>query len=303
MIEGEEVFFLNRSVQIIKEFCSIFDVDETNMSGSDFKSDGFDGFIASLESFPFMSEKRLMVVREWYPTAQDMKNKALAAYLANPTETTILLVVNQKANEQLKKLDCVSVVDCSRASDDVIIKYIRSRTNKAKVIISSSVCQTLIDYCQGDLTRIDTELTKLIDYAASSSEITEQAVKALVAVDKDYQVYEMVNMIARKNYSEAYKIISETKTASEKQMLLSSLYGHFRRMFYCACSKEDNLSVANMLGVKEYAIKKTREQLSNFSVKKIKIVLDKLSQADADFKSGETTIDSVFDRCIFSILT
>ena len=106
------------------------------------------------------------------------------------------------------------------------------------------------------------------------------------------------------NAEKKYSILgAEFLTPGDKQMLLVSLYNHFRRMFYCLTTKEGNATVAEMLGVKEYAVKKTREQASKFTAKRVKAIVDRLAAADAAFKSGEKSIDGVFNECVFAILT
>ena len=151
--------------------------------------------------------------------------------------------------------------------------------------------------------KIDGEVNKLIDYCKDKVEIDEKAVDLLVTKDADYQIYEIVNFISRKDYTDAYKIISEIRTPSEKQMLIVSLYNHFRRMFYCLTTKGDNADIAAKLGVKEFAVKKTKEQAAKFSAKRVKVIMDKLAEGDAAVKSGIKSIDGAFSECIFTILT
>ena len=304
LIEGEEIFFRTRAVEMIKAAClSEPDLNLTKTTGADIKSDGTDALIMSLKSVPFMSEKRVVEVTEWYPTAQELKDKFLKEYFSAPDETSVLIIINEKSADQLKKISSVTVVECARADEQLITRYIRSKATKANLIISASVCAKIIDCCQCDLVKIDGEVDKLIDYCKDKSEIDEKAVDLLVTKDADYQIYEIVNFISRKDFTNAYKIISEMRTPSEKQMLIVSLYNHFRRMFYCLTTKEDNASIAEKLGVKEYAVKKTKEQAVRFSAKRLKVIIDKLAASDAAFKSGAKSIDGVFAECIFTILT
>ena len=304
LVEGVETFFRMRSVEMIKSAClSEPDLNYTRITGAELKAEGADKLIMSVNSFPFMSDKRVVEIAEWYPTAADLKDKALKEYFSAPTETTVLIVVNERSSDQLKKISSVTLVECDRADDQLIMKYIRSKATKAGLIVSSSVAQKIIDYCQSDLVKIDCETDKLIDYSKDNSEITEKAVDLLVTKDADYQIYEMVNCIAGKNYSGAYAIISDIRTPSDKQALLVSLYNHFRRMFYCATTKGDNATVAALLGVKEYAVKKSREQAAMFTPKRLKRITDKLAESDAAFKSGIKPIENVFNECIFTVLT
>ena len=304
LIEGEEAFFRNRASEMIKEVSlSEPSLNYASYTGADLKTQGADVLVMALRSCPFMSDKRVTEVFEWYPSAADLKSKTIKEYFAEPSDTSVLMIVNEKPCEALKKAPSVTLVDCARASEELLVKYIRSKTNKNQLIISTSVCEKLINYCQFDLVRIDKETDKLIDFCRDRAEITDDAVEKLVAKDNDYKIYEIVDFIAGKRYTEAYKIISETRTPSDKQMLLVSLYSYFRRMFYCVTSKEDNAAVAEKLGVKEYAVKMSRKQASSFTPKRLKLVMDKLADGDAAFKTGVKPIDNVFNECVFGILT
>ena len=304
LIEGEEAFFRARAAEMIKNAAMTEpDLNYALFSGADIKQSGGDDLVVALRSCPFMSENRVVEVSEWYPSASELKAKSLKDCFSEPSDTSVLLIVNEKPCDALKKCENVTVVDCSRADLQLIVRFIRKKAGQANLIVSTSVAEKIAEFCQFDMVRIDGETNKLIDYCKDKSEIDMASVELLVTKDAEYKSYEIVNFIAGKNYTNAYKIISEMRTPGEKQMLLVSLYSHFRRMFYCATTKESDLAVADKLGVKEYAVKKSREQAAYFSPKRLKVVMDKLAQSDADFKSGKKLIDNVFYESVFTVLT
>ncbi len=304
LLEGEEAFFRERGEDLIKN--AVMQEPELNYArfeGSTFKQTGFEALVSSLACCPFMSEKRVITVTEWYPTQQDLKDASLKAYFEAPFDTAVLIIINSKKCEALKKLSSVNLVDCARATGELVSKYIRSKTNKAQLIISTKVCQLLQEYCQNDMTRIDLEIDKLIAFKQGEDEITEKDVELMVAKTIDYQVYQMVAFIAEKKYTQAYKVIQDLTTISEKQLLFVSIYYHFRRMFFVSISTESDKELAQMLGVKEYAIVKARQQASSFSAKRLRKILNKLSQLDGDYKSGKLLFDNAFLSAMFTVLT
>ena len=109
----------------------------------------------------------------------------------------------------------------------------------------------------------------------------------MVSKTIDYQVYQMVQFIADKNYNAAYKVIQDLTTISEKQLLFVSVYYHFRRMFFASISSQPDKELAQILGVKEFAILKARQQAASFSPKRLRKILNKLGQLDGDYKSGK----------------
>lgn len=302
LLEGEEVFFRERAEELIKS--AAIEEPQLNYAAFDasYVKQGADNLVSLLSSCPFMSSRRAIVIREWYPAAQDLKDKALKNYFDNPYDTSVFIIDNSKKCDALRKIKTVTVVDCQKATLDLISKFIRSKCNKEKLIISTTTCKLIAEYCLYDMTRINGEIDKLIAYKSGSDEISQKDVDEMVTKSSDYKIYEMVNYIAGKNYDAAYKILEELNGSSDKQMLFVSLYYHFRRMFFVSMSNKNDADLANILGVKEFAVTMARRQARSFSTKRLKKIMDKLSECERSFKSGKITFDSAFIYGVFSVL-
>ena len=71
-------------------------------------------------------------------------------------------------------------------------------------------------------------------------------------------------------------------------MLIGMLYSHFRRLLYTAITPQYDRMPAD-LGVKEFAVRKAKEQAGKFTPKKLKKICDGLQETDFDIKSGRIT--------------
>lgn len=153
------------------------------------------------------------------------------------------------------------------------------------------------------MTRINGETEKLISYALGKSQITEADVDALCVKETDYKLYEVVDFIASRRYDRAYESFTEMlDSAGDGQKLFVSLYYHFRKLFYVSVSNESDKALSEYLGIKEFAVKKAREQARRFSPKRLKAVTDKLEKEDADFKQGKLEAQSAIWNGILNIL-
>ena len=66
LIEGEDAFLRENALRLIKERgLSEPDLNLTNLSGQEVKADA-ELFLTAVQSYPFMSEKRYVVVRDYY---------------------------------------------------------------------------------------------------------------------------------------------------------------------------------------------------------------------------------------------
>ena len=81
--------------------------------------------VAAAQSFPFISQKRLVKVTDFYPTEKEY-NAYLKSYFEDPQPTTVLLIVNSASPKgkgfDLKKAPNVTFVDCGRADEETIKK-------------------------------------------------------------------------------------------------------------------------------------------------------------------------------------
>lgn len=302
LLEGEEEFFRDRGEELI--LSATIEERQLNLAtfeGSSLKQ-GTENLVNLLASCPFMSNKRAICIREWYPTAQDLKDKSLKAYFKNPFDTACLIINNSKKCEALKKIESVTLVDCQKGSIEFISKFIRSKCTNANLIISTSTCKLIAEFCQYDMIRINGEVEKLIAYKFSKDEITDDDVEKMVTKTQEYKIYEMVSYIANKNFDSAYKILQELNNVSDRQMLFVSIYYHFRRLFFVSISNKSDSELAEILGVKEFAIQMAKRQAKSFSNKRLKHIMDKLSECERGFKSGLITFDGAFYESVFNVL-
>ena len=72
LFDGEEEYFKERGEEMLKEkFLGEPSLNYTSFRGETLKGDAISSLIAAAESFPFMSEKRIVKVTDFYPTERE----------------------------------------------------------------------------------------------------------------------------------------------------------------------------------------------------------------------------------------
>lgn len=305
LIEGEDSFLRENALRLIKsKALSEPDLNLTNLYGQDVKGDS-ELLLTATESYPFMSEKRYVVVRDYYPTATELKSKILQRIFNEPCDFTCTVIINAERSEPLKKLQTITVVDCEKADVSLIQSWVRNKALENNVVILESALNKLIEFCSLDMQRISGETEKLISFVGSNSEITEEAVELLVGKDTDFQIYELTEAVARRSYDKSFEILYDLINKNQdKQRLFISIYYHFRRLFHASVSKSTSLELSAYLGVKEYVAKKAKEQAVRFGARRLKQIVDKLGYYDGAFKSGEISVDTaLWNSILNSMLT
>lgn len=301
LVEGEDGYFRSRAVELLK---TAF-VTEPYLNAATFDGETVAGgeVIASLTSIPILSENRMTVIKEFYPKADALKG-GLSDFLENPVKGSVLVIVNEKTSETLKKFKSVCVVSCGAADTALISRWIKATAQNAGVTVSVYVCEKIAEYCLSDMTRVKNETEKLIAYAGANGEITEDAVELLVYRDAEYKIYEMTDYIAKRKFDLAISVINDMLDKGETSgRILSSVYNYFRRILFAAIGGKSDAELASLLGIKEFAVKKTREQAAAFKIRALKKTVDRLGDADLAIKSGKVSADDVMWLNLFEIMT
>ena len=96
LIEGEDAFLRENALRLIKERgLQEPDLNLTNLSGQEIKQDP-ESFLTAVQSYPFMSDKRYVVVRDYTPSATELKGKVIKRVFQEPIDTAVIVIVNSE---------------------------------------------------------------------------------------------------------------------------------------------------------------------------------------------------------------
>ena len=301
ILEGEDAYFRALSLETLKSAL----IKEPTLNVATFDGAGFDmgEALASLTSMPFFSDYRMTVIKEFYPKADAIRG-GLKEFLETPVKGSLLVIVNEKPHDALKKFNSVCVVSCGTAEISVIARWIKATAGAASVKAEDSVCRIIAEYCLSDMTRVKNETEKLIAYVGENGEITKQAVDLLVYRDAEYKIYEMTDFIAKKKFDSAISVIEDMLAKGDTEAkIIAAIYNYFRRLLFVAISDKSNAQTAALLGIKEFAVKKAKEQAAAFKVRALKNAVDRLSDADYAVKSGKMNADDLLWINVFKIMS
>ena len=275
LFDGEEEYFKERGEEMLKErFLGEPSLNYSAFHGENLKGAALTSLVAAAESFPFMSEKRIVKVTDLYPSEKDYENY-LKRYFEHPAESTILLIVNSAPPKgkafDLKKAPNVTRVDCSKGDEETILRWIYTRFRRAGIEADTECCERVMQYCLGDMSRIAGETEKLLAYGANSKKITSADVDEIVYRDTDYKIYEMTNALGAKNYGKYVSVMSElTERGVDAMAVLNSLCSYFRGLLDISLLNRSDAEAASALGMKEYAVKMSRRQLGALGPKRVR---------------------------------
>jgi len=260
--------------------------------------------LKSLNTLPFLNDKRLVIIKEIDVKKNEKLIKALKEYLKKPNDSTVL-VIDEKINSAFKTLEKeenVCVVDCSRVEIAILRKFVLTECDKQNIQIDLQAVNKLIEFTNSDMSKLSLEINKLVNLKLNDKNIEVEDIENNVSKSEEYQIFELTNALMRKDADKALFIVEDIIIGKKNvSSILGLIYNHFRRMFYVKISK--NLSeTASLLNVKEFALMKIREQNTGFSAKKLKDILELCKNTDYSIKSGKLDLINGIYNLIFSIL-
>ena len=147
LFDGEEEYFKERGEEMLKErFLGEPSLNYSAFHGEALKGAALTSLVAAAQSFPFMSEKRIVRVTDFYPTEKEYETY-LKGYFENPSADTILLIVNSsrpKGKFDLKKMPNVTYVDCGKADEETVLRWIYTQFRRAGVRADTDCCERVM---------------------------------------------------------------------------------------------------------------------------------------------------------------
>lgn len=267
--------------------------------------------------FPMMSDRQLVVVKE----AQMMKGlEDIAAYCAQPLESTVLVLLMHKASVDKRKslyktVQKVGVVVDSQPLRDYqvpswIQDYYRSRGLK----IDPSAAALLAESAGTELQTIVAETDKMLrNLPQGCTTVSVEDVERNVGISRQYSIFELTRELSARNGAKALRIAAHIGSAARFSMppAVSALFMHFYRILrYGALlsatpnpSAEDKARV--LVGVNPYFYREYDTAVRNYPLERSVGVVRLLCEYDYLGKGGDgsaATPDELFVELTAKIL-
>jgi DNA polymerase III delta subunit len=296
ILKGDDYFVINSAIKHITSACG--DNNDFNVNIFDDENFTANKLAEAVLMLPLGSEKRLILLKNITKLTENDK-KIISKSLENMSETTCVVLVY---NESWKFIKGGEIVDCGKMDYDILSKYIALELKKANKQLDPDSLRCFIELCSYNMTKISTELKKVIYYSDDPS-IEKTDILSLVSPDEEFQIFQLTECLGNKNGGMTLKILSNFIEKKEPiQMLLGLISNHFRRVAHISISGMQTSELAQLFGVKEYAIQKAKEQSKYFSKIQLKNILSLLEEVDNMIKSGAMAAENAIYYLCFKIL-
>lgn len=286
LIVYDDIYLLNSKIDEItkKDFKDIdrnvYDLDEKDL----------DDALLDLDTYSFLSDKKIVIIKNIENLNDDKKTTHLINYLDNSNPDNLLILTTtkfngtKKINKTLKEK--TRFIKLESDPNTVIKNLLKDYKLEPGVINKISI------YSNNNLDIIKTECDKLINYKDDKT-ITVGDVEKLVVKhlgDSSNIIFDLVKYISssdKKRALEQYKLLQEYNI--DDISLIGLIESQLRLLEEVSIYKKEGLykdDIATKLNIHPYRIQKTMELLNSTNITSINNLIKSLSEIDYKVKAG-----------------
>ena len=269
--------------------------------------------INAAKRYPMNSKYQLVILKE----AQQMRDvDQLEYYLRKPLLSTILVVCHKHGKlDKRKKVaglirDTGVLFEAKPVRDRDLIGFVNGYISRKQLSIEPKAAAMVADFVGADLSRLASELDKLVLTARGEHRITPDLVEQNIGISKSYNNFELRNALLSRDVLKANQIVAyfaENPKANPLPMTLGLLFSYFSNLMlaYYAADKSER-GVAEMLDLRQsWQAKDYIQGMNTFSGVQTMDIIGYLREIDAKSKgvgNSHQTNGDLLRELVYKIL-
>jgi DNA polymerase-3 subunit delta len=320
VFHGTDEFSLKNEIRQIRARMGDPQVADLNTTTLDGKTTSVVDVLASARSFPFLSDKRLVIVEgllTWLTRKGAGKTgksdlDALAGELPQLPDTTRLVfadyVVLDEAHPilHLARRDPHGFVKAFQPPDNPM-QWIMQRVQHYGGQIEPSAAAALGTVAGSDLRALDSECYKLITFAGPDRPINESDIAALTSYVPETNVFAVVDAIAKRDGNEALTLVHRLLNTTKQDAF--SLFGAINRQFRLLLMIREAVDananprqIPDLQRIPGFKRDFLIRQAHTFTLEQLEGIYRALLEVDHDFKQGRIKDDLALDLLVAGLV-
>ncbi len=293
LLMGEEAYFIDSITDLLVESV----LTETEKDFNLYTYYGVDSdvntVIATARRFPMMAERQLVIVKE----AQQLdKLERLDLYAKKPMPSTVL-VINYKHGTVdrrkafVKNISEVGVLfESKRLYENQVPPFIIAWFKEKGIAIDLKSAQMLTDHVGNNISQLIPELQKLeLSLDDGDRRVTSELIEKNVGISKDYNNFELLKAIIKKDVVMANRIVNYYATNPKDYSMMATvsvLFNYFSNLLECFwLPRKDEQSIMNALNLRStFFVRDYLIGLRHYNARKVMAIISDLRTFDARSK-------------------
>ncbi len=337
LLFGEEEFLLDEALTyiqktIIPKFSQDYDIDSIKADDTNINK-----VIDICRSYPFASQKRSVIVRNFdkffsgKTSKKTFEKTALYKYLMNPADSTFLIVTasvdslnglskflgsnKEKAEKTIKSakypfdiiVEKYQWIEFPKVWDNTYPTWIKNRLKAKGKTITDQAIEILIAHTNPTLRDLSNEIDKLLIYVMDRKDINQDDAVSVVGTSRQFNVFELQKAVGKKNLHDSLSILSNMLAVERCEMLVLTILTRYfislmKLLEEPQVNDQTKFAIAGKIGVSPYFINDYVQSKNKYGIKRIERSFSHLIEADEALKTGSTDSFYVLQRMLIQIM-
>ena len=311
LFEGEEEQLKQESLALLRRSVLPEGLEEMNECLTD--SPDTDQLIAAVETLPFMSGKRLIIVRD-HPafSGRGEADEKLISYLPSVPSSAVLLFYCIGKPDARKKLyaavkKCGAVVTFTRMAGAELTRFVTDAFRDLGKECDARTAEYLVFTVGNDASVLMNEIAKISSYCGERTSVTADDVAVLATPSTECTVFQLVDAVVTGQKKRAFtllrnQLLNGTEPASMLALLLRQ-YRYLQHVKIMQYEKRSRAFIQEKLGVSSFISDQYIRQASAYTGGQVKQAVGLCFQMEYGFKSGKLNLDSALETLLLKLLT
>ena len=305
LFTGAEEYLMNEAIEKLKYKYIDPSFEALNYVIIDGKEMGFDNILNACETLPFMSSKKIVIIRDISEIIENDENdfdKAMGLYIEKLDNYLCLILMDRsnnlkKTSKIYKSINKLSgIVDFSKLKGKDLNIWVEEKLKQNNKKISNANLNYFLQQSTYNeynsiktLYDLENELLKVANFSISN-EVTKEDIDLVLTKTFDTNIFNLLSSINKKDSDSAMKIFNEMYISNEPvQRILFMIIRQLRIMLIYKLYKSKGYidgEIQEKLKIKPYEFKKISSQAYNYSEIQLKDALDNILELDIKQKTS-----------------
>lgn len=292
LFSGEEKYLINMYIKKVTDMALGDAPGDFNYSFYNEDNESYESFLNDVESYPIMSDKKVIVLKNTKFVKLKEYQKPLASLLDSIPDYAVVIIVEDEAGKIKKALTDVinkkgEIVEFKKQSSADLRAWVSRRLAQNGKNISTNDAEYLVNLCERSLEKLSVECDKLSS-SAQDETVTRKLIEELVKVPVEYKIFEMSDKLLAGDSENAYKILRGFRISKVQPVVVFSvIYGQFGDLLMFRMLRDENKSAAEFLAPnRKWLAGRLSSDCMKYSKSKLRRGMKLCAEYDLEVKKG-----------------
>ena len=266
-----------------------------------------------IKNKPMFAEKKLVVVKNFF-NLKTIGQAEIVEYFKKSNlekDREIIIVIYEKGapdkrNQAFKFLTSKGVLseEFENLEGGRLEAWIKKEIETRGGRIERGAAQELAGCLGGDLWRVNNEIEKLMAFK-NGAEVKKEDIVVLVNAKIGADIFQTIDALARRDKKNALRLLHRHLKNGENEIYLLTMFVYqFRNLLMIKDLIERGVSYSDLASktkLHPFVVKKSFQQIKNFSLKELKKIYGRLAESDLAVKTGKIEPRAVLEMLIVEI--